>query len=219
MPVQGEPSGPLKYAPPSVRQPGTARASTASPPQELQYGPPQVVTSLRGDRGPGVLPGVPPSRDVLSSHGGTSLRASGTGSAPVAAWKRKKRSPKLFEGDAALKELRSRLAAAPTDQTPAPHLAPPKTPMFASVVMLMGIVGVAAAGALGFVWITSPHGLHSPNLQAGKKVAPVSQRETPRPAAENVAAERAPDPSAAAEQPASAALYQEFLKWRQLRGR
>jgi hypothetical protein len=49
----------------------------------------------------------------------------------------------------------------------------------------------------------------------------VSLRETPRPAAQGVAAERARDPPAAAEQVAAAgaALYQDFLKWRQLQGR
>jgi hypothetical protein len=46
-------------------------------------------------------------------------------------------------------------------------------------------------------------------------------RETPRPVAQYVAVQRASDPPAAAEQTAAAgaALYQEFLKWQQLRGR
>jgi hypothetical protein len=56
-----------------------------------------------------------------------------------------------------------------------------------------------------------------PNLQVDKEVAPVSPREAPEPAAQNVAAPRAPDPSAAAEQAAGAALYQDFLKWQQQR--
>lgn len=148
-------------------------------------------------------------------------RVSGTGSASAAgaAWKRKKRSLDVFEGDAAMKELRSRLAAAPTDQTPEPPLAPPKTRILASAVRLIVVVSVAAAGALGFLWITSPHGSRLPNLQAGKEVAPASPREAPEPAAQNVAAERAPNPPPAAEQAAGAALYQDFLKWQQLRGK
>jgi hypothetical protein len=78
-------------------------------------------------------------------------------------------------------------------------------------------VVLAAGGALGLLWATPA------NHNAGEEAAPVSLQETPRPAAQNVAAERAPDPSAAAEQAAAAgaALYQNFLKWRQqqLRGR
>jgi hypothetical protein len=134
-----------------------------------------------------------------------------------AARKRKKPSLEIFEGDAALKELRSRLAATPTDQTPEPPLAPPKTPIFTFVVRLIGVVGVAVGGALAFLWITSPHGSRSPNLQAGKEVELVSQPETSKPATQKVAA----DPSVAAQQPAAAgaALYQDFLKWRQLQGR
>jgi hypothetical protein len=85
----------------------------------------------------------------------------------------------------------------------------------------MAVVGVAAGGALSFLWITSPHGSRSQDLQAGKEVVPVSQWGTPRPVAQNVEVERAPDPSTAAEQSAAAgaALYHDFLKWRQLRGR
>jgi hypothetical protein len=95
---------------------------------------------------------------------------------------------------------------------PEPPLASAKTPIFTSTVRL-GIVVLAAGGALGFLWVTPA------NQQAGEEAALVSLRETPRPAAQNVAAERAPDPSTAAEQAAAtgAALYQEFLKWRQLR--
>ena len=135
-----------------------------------------------------------------------------------AARKRKKRSSDVFEGDAALKELWSRLADAPTNQAPEPPLARSKTSILGSAVRLMGVAGMAAAGALGFLWITSPHGSRSPKLQAGKEVAPVSLRGTPGPAAPDVAAKRAPDPSVTVEQAAGAALYQDFLKWRQLRG-
>jgi hypothetical protein len=141
------------------------------------------------------------------------LSGTGSASAADAAWKRKNRSSEVFEGDAALKDLRSRLAAAPADQTPEPPLAPAKTPIFASAAWLMGVVVLAAGGALGFLWGTPA------NQQAGDEAALVSLREALRPAAQNVAAERAPEPLAAAEQAAGAALYQDFLKWRQLRGR
>jgi hypothetical protein len=77
-------------------------------------------------------------------------------SAPDTLWKRKKR-PVVFEGDAALRELRSRLASAP-DQTPEPPLYHAKTPIFAAVARLVGVMVLAAAGALGFLWITSPGG-------------------------------------------------------------
>jgi hypothetical protein len=71
-------------------------------------------------------------------------------------WKRKKRST-AFEGDTALKELRSHLASAP-DHTPEPPLYRAKTPIFAAAVRLMGVMVLAAVGALGFLWITAPHG-------------------------------------------------------------
>ena len=77
------------------------------------------------------------------------------------------------------------------------------------------LVVLAAGGALGFLWV---------NRQAGQDAAPVSMRamprpEMPRPAAQSVAIERAPGPLADTEQAAGAALYQDFLKWRQLQGR
>jgi hypothetical protein len=129
-------------------------------------------------------------------------------------WKRKKRST-IFEGDAALKELRSRLASAP-DQTPEPPLYQAKTPIFASVVRLMGVMVLAAAGALGFLWVTGPHGA-PPQIASkaggsagGSDVAlvsypPVSYRgleapQTPPQAAGDAAAAQTPDvpPSGAA---------------------
>jgi hypothetical protein len=138
-------------------------------------------------------------------------RASATGPASAAdrRWKARKRSPEVFEGDAALKELRSRLAADPTDQELEPPLAPAKTRIFAPTAF-RGVV-LVAGGALGFLCVTPA------NQQVGEEVASVSLRETPTPAAQNVADERAPDPSAEAEQAAAgAALYDHFLKWRQL---
>jgi hypothetical protein len=152
---------------------------------------------------------APPNETISRWEAGVS-RGSATGSASAAdaAWKPKKRSVEVFEGDVALKELRSRLAATPTDQTPEPPLAPPaKTPIFASAARLRGVV--LAAGVL---WATPA------NQQAGEEAALMSPLETPGSAVQNVAAERASDPSAAG-QAAGAALYQDFLKWQQLRGR
>jgi hypothetical protein len=202
----------------------------------------RATTSLR-DTPPSrdaVLPPAPsPEGDLISSAGPRSLpddavdlglaspkerisrweaglsRGLGTGSASAAdaAWKPRKRSLEVFEGDVALKELRSRLAATPIDQTPEPPLASPaKMPVFASTAWLRGVV-LAAGGALGVLWATPA------NQQAGEVAALVSPRETPGPAVQNVAAERAPDPLAPAGQAAGAALYQDFLKWQQQRGR
>jgi hypothetical protein len=80
---------------------------------------------------------------------------------------------------------------------PKPPLAPAKTLIFASIAWLTVVV-LAAGGALGFLWVTRA------NRQAGENAALVSRRETPRPAAQNAA---------------GAALYQDFLKWRQLQGK
>jgi hypothetical protein len=159
---------------------------------------------------------VPPKETIFRWEAGPP-RASATGSASAdAPWKSKKRSPQVFRGDAALKELWSRLAAAPTDQTPQLPLAPEKTRIFASTARLR-VVALAAGSALGLLW-ASPA-----NQTAGTEAVQVLMREAPRPAAQNVAVERAPGPSAAAEHAAAAraALYQDFLKWRQLqlRGR
>jgi hypothetical protein len=98
-------------------------------------------------------------------------------------WKRKKRTPEaVFEGDAAMRELRTRLAAAPSDQTPEPPLVPAKTPIIVSAVRLTGVVGLAAVGALGFLWITSPQGPRTASPQvaaAGEEVTRVSFLDTP----------------------------------------
>jgi hypothetical protein len=117
-------------------------------------------------------------------------------------WRRKKRSA-AFEGDTALKELRSHLASAP-DQPPQPPLYPAKTPIFAAVVRLTGVMVLAAAGALGFLWITAPHGtpLQVASKLGGNDVAlasypPVSYRglEAPQTSARatDVAAVRSSD--------------------------
>lgn len=78
--------------------------------------------------------------------------------------KRRRRAGDMFEGDAALRELRSRLAGAP-DHDPEPPYEMPKTPILGSAMRLMGVVGLAAGGALGFLWITSPHGWHASATQ------------------------------------------------------
>ncbi len=153
---------------------------------------------------------------------GPSLARPLTGSATTAegAWKRKKRR-EVFEGDAALKELWARLADAPADEAPEPAL-PPRTKMpiartkaqarraktrMSASTMRFSLMALAAGGALGFLWVTPT------NRQAGEDVAKVSLQETPRPVAQNTT----PDPAAAGEQAAAtgAALYQDFLRWRQ----
>jgi hypothetical protein len=121
-------------------------------------------------------------------------------------WKRKKRPGDVFEGDAALRELRSRLASAPADQAPEPPVAAAKTPIFASAMRLMGVVGLAAGGALGFLWITSPHGLRSTAPQSDE-VALVSLggSEPAKVATQNLKAD--PAPAAADQRPWSVANY------------
>jgi hypothetical protein len=209
MSVQGEPGGPLGYAWSRARQTGTTGASTASP--------------LEDDRDLGASPGMPSSRNALPSRSGTSLREALSSRDGLAA------QDSLLSGDPrpprSSQSLRDRLPSRDALHSrgarhlrptllPEPPLAPAKTPVFASSAWLRGVV-LASGGALAFLWVTPT------NQQAGEEAALVSLRKTPRPAAQSVAAERAPDPAAAAEQAAAtgAALYQEFLKWLQLRGR
>jgi len=187
-------------------------------PQDLK--PPRVVTSLRETvsgrdigRGPDIVPAgdaVPladaafepdaePFKEPASHWDTKPSRAPVTvpASAPDSLWKRKKR-PVVFEGDAALRELRSRLASAP-DQTPEPPMYQAKTPIFAAVVRLVGVMVLAAAGALGFLWITAPRGAPPPvaSKPGSGDVALVSYRgfeaqQKPPSAAENVVAQRTP---------------------------
>jgi hypothetical protein len=148
----------------------------------------QIVKSLRDD----------PER--RASPGTESASAADT------PWKREKRSPEIFEGDVALKELLSGLAADPTNQRVEPPPAPAKTSIFA-LTARRRIAVLAVGGALGFLWAGPA------DRQAGEEGAPLSQQETPGP---NGVGEQAPNPSAAAEQAAAgAALYEDFLKWRQ----
>jgi hypothetical protein len=233
MPVEGGPGGPLGYAwSRRARQTGTAGAGGASP---LQDEPPQIVTSLRDDLDPGASrdarslrehlasrstlpsPDTRPMRSSLSAREGASSRDgldaqdsqfSGDPRPPRSSQPLRDRLPlrdALHSHDAP--HLRPTLL-------PEPPLASAERPIFASAAWLRGVV-LAAGGALGFLWVTPA------NQQAGKEVALMSVRKTPGPAAQSAAAERAPDTSAAAEQAAAtgAALYQEFLKWLQLRGR
>ena len=69
-------------------------------------------------------------------------------------WRRKK-SPAMFEGDVAIKELRERLALAP-DQLPEPAPVRAGGALIGVVARLMGVMVLAAAGALGFLWMTAP---------------------------------------------------------------
>jgi hypothetical protein len=97
--------------------------------------------------------------------------------------------------------LRSRLASAP-DQTPEPPLYQAKTPIFAAVARLVGVMVLAAVGALGFLWITSPRGAPPVASKPGSgDVALVAYpyrgleaQQKPPSAAENTIAQRAPDP-------------------------
>ena len=213
-PVRGA-DGPLGYAPRWARTTGSGRGDTASdtrvrgsaPVQELPQDlrPPRIAMPP-----PETSPWDAASPDApLESSGGASdepaphrdTKLSRTpltphNSATEPTWKRKKRAA-VFEGDAALRELRSRLASAP-DQTPEPPLYQTRTPIFAAVVRLLGVMVLAAAGALGFLWITGPRG--APPQVAGKAssgdVAFASYRgldaAPQRPsAAENVAAPNA----------------------------
>ena len=68
-------------------------------------------------------------------------------------WRRKK-SPAMFEGDVAIKELRERLALAP-DQIPEPAPSAPGGSVLGVVARLVGVMVLAAGGALGFLWLTA----------------------------------------------------------------
>jgi hypothetical protein len=200
-----------------------ARSST--PVQELTLEqdlmPPRVVTSAREsgsardivsgreiassrDAGPvrdaAAERGAAPAREPAPHWDSKSSRDSGAAQASAAdsLWKRKKRQD-VFEGDAALRELRSRLASAP-DQTPEPPLYQAKTPIFAAVARLMGVMVLAAVGALGFLWVTAPRGApqgQGASQPPGGEVALVSYRglgaQQPPPATEKPLAQRAPD--------------------------
>src|SRR5215831_3724068 len=118
-------------------------------------------------------------------------------SATESVWRRKKR-PQIFEGDTAMRELRARLALAP-DEMPEPPLYQTKDPILGVVVRLVGVMVLAAVGALGFLWITAPHSAPPDGQVASQsdgEAALVSYRSVevlqPPPAAQNVRTERAP---------------------------
>ncbi len=146
--------------------------------------------------------GLVPSREAISEWEPAPSRTAGAAAASGAEtpWKRKKRSsPAAFEGDTALKELRSRLSTASADQAPEPPAAvATKAPAFTSTMRLMGVVGLAAGGALGFLWLTSPHGQRTANPQ-GNEYALVSLRGVeppPKPANQTVPPESTPTSNA-----------------------
>src|SRR6266481_222038 len=203
-----------------------SRARSSTPVQELPQDlkPPRVVTSPPRDAVTGrdvasardivpardtvpladtaFEPDAEPPREPASHWDAKPSRApvAAPAAAPDTLWKRKKR-PVVFEGDAALRELRSRLASAP-DQTPEPPLYQAKTPIFAAVARLVGVMVLAAVGALGFLWITSPRGAPPPvaSKPGGGDVALVSYpyrgleaQQKPSSAVENAVAPRAPD--------------------------
>ena len=226
-PVQGGPGGSLGRAWSRARQTGTTGASTASPLQDKSR---PIATSPRDDRDPGAsrdalslrerlasrnaLPsrGTPPMRSPLSPREGVSSRddldsqdSVLSGDTPPLRSSQSLRDSLVSQG--ALPS-RDALSLRPTP-LPEPPLASAKRPISASTAWLRGVI-LAAGCVLGFLWVTP----------ANQEAALVLQR-TPRPAAQSVAAERTPDPSATAEQAAAtgAALYQEFLKWLQLRGK
>jgi hypothetical protein len=60
-----------------------------------------------------------------------------------------------FEGDLAIKELRERMALAP-DMPPEPPMRDEGGSVFGMVGRLAGLVTMAALGAYGFVWISTP---------------------------------------------------------------
>lgn len=222
---QAEPPGASTTSPLQELDAGLSRTVTSlrdAPDPRALLDTPSLRTALPSRDIPPVQPTLFPRDGLPSRKTTTSLRdnalsrrqagpspVSGTGSASDVDTRRKrmKRSPQVFEGDAALKELRLRLAAAPKDQTPEPPLAPAKSSVFPSTALLSGVV-LTAGGALGLLWVTPA------NQQAREEVALVSRQETPSPVAQNVAGATAPDPSAKAEQAAAGeALYDDFLKW------
>jgi hypothetical protein len=196
VPVQGGPGRPLDYAPSWARQAETTGTRTTSPLLESQDQSPQIVTSVCDDRAAGASLGMPYSRKGLAPTNPLPSRDI----APMRPALSQREGVFPRRGFAAQDRLLSPDAPPlrPT-RLPEPPLARAKAPIFAAT---LGVVVLAGAGALGFLWLTA-----------------LPLRETLRSAAQHVAAERVPDPSATAQQAAGAALYQDFLKWRQLHGK
>jgi hypothetical protein len=149
-----------------------------------------------------IKPEPPPRPSQTDEHG--PLRLANTINMPPPTGQARRSSSltrhDVFEGDAVLKELRSRLASA-QDQTPEPPPYRAKTPFFAVMARLVGVMVLAAVGAFGFLWITSPRGAPEQQVVAGD-VALVSYRalDVPKPPsvpAENAGAKAPPPPIAA----------------------
>jgi hypothetical protein len=198
IPVQGGAGGPLDYAPSWARRAGTTGASIVSPLQELQDLSRQIVTSVRDDRDPGTPLGLPSSRNGLASLNPLSSRDIAPKRSALSQRQAFFSRDSFAAQDSLLARDASRLR--PT-LLPEPPLARAKSSIFAATARLRVVV-LVAGGALGFLWLTA-----------------VPLRETPRPAFQDVPAERVPDPSATVEQAAGVAMYQNFLKWRQLQGK
>ncbi len=69
-------------------------------------------------------------------------------------WRKREAEP--FEGDVAIRELQEQLAIVPVDEIPEPPLREPRPAVFAIMVRFAGVIGLAAACALVFVWISAP---------------------------------------------------------------
>jgi hypothetical protein len=137
-----EGEGPLSYAPRWARLPGDNRAGAnnddAAAREFRSARKPVPVRELAPE--PDMEPDPAPMGDL----------------APEPPWKRKRKARATFEGDVAIKELRARLALSP-DQIPEPPLHSSGSSAVAVVARLMGVLVLAAAGAIGFLWITAPH--------------------------------------------------------------
>jgi hypothetical protein len=122
-------SGPLKYAPKWARNAAPEPARRG----ERPAGAPRPVNARAPERRPppAARPREPaPPRKVAKQRGS-------------------------FEGDVAIKELRERMALAP-EMPPEPPMRDEGGSVFGMVGRLMGLVAVAAIGAYGFVWISTP---------------------------------------------------------------
>jgi hypothetical protein len=142
-----ESQGPLKYAPKWAR---TGAPEPARRPERTE-GEPRAISARQPERNP-----PPPPRELPPP------------------WKLTRQRGR-FEGDVAIQQLRERMALAP-EQPPEPPLRDNGGSVFGMVARLGSLVTVAAIGAYGFVWISTPradeHGFalvayHSPSAPEG----------------------------------------------------
>src|SRR5258708_4003352 len=124
-----ESPGPLKYAPKWARDAAPEPARGSDKPRSE----PRPVNARPAERKP------PPVRRPRE---------------PAPPWQVAKQKGGL-EGDVAIKELRERMALAP-DQPPEPPMREEGGSVFGMVGRLAGLVTMAAIGAYGFVWISTP---------------------------------------------------------------